>query len=347
MTREIRMAPTGAMNMVRSGETVTGESVDSDHGKDSLYSAGDVARLFNIPESRLRYWSHTGFIMPSVRRDSRRFYCFQDLISVKVAKELLDEGQPLQRVRRSLDALRSKLPQVEAPLARLRIRSEQGKIVVDEGGTTFEATTGQMFLDFDIDALRDQVAEVLHLPWVEDEPSSVCAYDLFLEAQELESRWDGARFDDPLIVEARQVYRRAVELDPSFAAAWNNLGSLAAQAGELDSARDYFDEALQSDPEQPEAQCNLAELALREGDTELAITGFRQVLIADPDYAEAHYGLARSLLAVGGRGQALVHLERFCVALDRLAGEGLDDEVAERRAKAQEVVRALRRELQG
>ena len=59
---------------------------------DHLYSAAEVARLFELPESRVRYWSQTGFIAPSVRDGNRRFYTFRDLIAVKVAKELLDAG---------------------------------------------------------------------------------------------------------------------------------------------------------------------------------------------------------------------------------------------------------------
>ena len=86
------------------------------------------------------------------------------MISIKVAKELLDAGLPLQRVRRSLDALRYHLPRVDSPLARLRIRSDRDRILVEEGDTTFDATTGQLLLDFDIDILRDRVAEVLTLP---------------------------------------------------------------------------------------------------------------------------------------------------------------------------------------
>src|SRR5690606_36884979 len=114
----------------------------------------------------VRYWSQTGFISPPVRRGTRRFYTSRELISIKVAKELLDAGLPLQRVRRSLDALRYHLPHVDAPLARRRIRSDSDRIVVDDGDTTYEATTGQRLLDFDVGKLRDRVAEVLTLPWV-------------------------------------------------------------------------------------------------------------------------------------------------------------------------------------
>ena len=316
-----------------------------------LYTVAEVARLFELPESRVRYWSQTDFISPSVRRGTRRFYTFQDLISIKVAKELLDAGLPLQRVRRSLDALRYHLPRVDAPLARLRIRSESDKIVVEDGDATFEATTGQLLLDFDIEKLRDRVAEVLTLPWVDSgersaDPAS-SAYEAFTRGLTEEQAWDGVALGSPHLLAAIAAYEEAVELDSRFAAAWTNLGSLLACTGDLERARDCFDQALRHDPDQPEAQCNLAELALRTGQVELAISGFRQVLRSDPDQLEAHYGLARALLEVGGKGQALAHLERFCSEVDRLPPSERNAELKLRRRQVGKVVALLRDELGG
>ncbi|NVB37384.1 MerR family transcriptional regulator [Pseudenhygromyxa sp. WMMC2535] len=321
-------------------------------GGEQLYSVAEVARLFELPEGRIRYWSQTGFIMPSVREGKRRFYTFRDLISIKVAKELLDAGLPLQRVRRSLDALRVHLPRVDAPLARLRIRSDRERILVEEGETTFDATTGQLLLDFDVDTLRRSAAEVVTLPWVgggqknkAPEPEAGSAYDAFQRGLSEEQKWDGLDVHAPAFERALAAYAQAAELDPHFAAAWTNYGSLLALTGELERARDCFDQALCSDPEQPEARCNLAELALRGGEIELAISGFRHVLLIDPDNLEAHYGLARALLEVGGNGQALGHLERFCKAVDRLPDHEANDDLLLRKGQVERVIVALRSEL--
>ncbi|MFO7564615.1 MAG: tetratricopeptide repeat protein [Enhygromyxa sp.] len=316
-----------------------------------LYTAAEVARLFELPESRVRYWSQTGFITPSVRQGARRFYTFRDLISIKVAKELLDAGLPLQRVRRSLDALRYHLPRVEAPLARLRIRSDADRILVEDGASTFEAATGQLLLDFDVDKLRDRVAEVLTLPWVggrrpgSAEPEAASAYEAFQRGLAHEEQWDGASVEAEPFRAAVACYEQAVELDPEFAAAWTNLGSLLAMTGEVERARDCFDHALRSDPDQPEAQCNLAELALRSGEFDLAISGFRQVLRSDPDQLEAHYGLARALLEVGGKGQALAHLERFCHEVERLPASERNADLKARKRHVERVMKLLRAEL--
>lgn len=305
--------------------------------RQQLFSAADVARLFEMPESKLRYWSQTGFIQPSVRQGGRAFYRFRDLVSIKVAKGLLDAGLPLQRVRRSLDALRMSLP--NDPLASMRVRCDHDRVLVEDGPQTYEATTGQLLLDFDVASLQAQVADVVALPWVAGaaQRDEATAYGWFLRAREHERAFERE--------EAAACYRRALERDPEFASAWTNLGSLLAEAGELESARDAFDEALRIDPEQTEAQTNLAELALRQGDVEVAIAGFRAALRNAPDYAEAHYGLARALLRVGGRAQALAHLERFRDALSATPVAKTDQELAHRLERVAEAIQRLRREL--
>jgi tetratricopeptide (TPR) repeat protein len=308
----------------------------SDARHAETYTLRQVARLFALPEHRLRYWSQTGFLVPSAPRPDGAGYTFRDLVTVKVAKELLDAGLPFARVRRSIDALRVSLPREDRSLSRLRIRGDHDRVVVDDAQGTFDAMSGQRLFDFDLAGLsRDASAVVRPLAKAQaTEPTS--AYGWFLLGV-------GAEVTAP--ERARAAYERAVELDPELGAAWTNLGALLADAGDVPTARDCFAEALRSDPDQPEARLNLSELALRDGDLEVAIAGYRQVLVQEPHHAEAHYGLARALLEVGGKAQALAHLERFC-RLREVDGT-LDELERERIAAARVTMERLRREADG
>ncbi len=314
------------------------------------FAIREVARIFDLPESRLRYWSQTGFIVPSSRDGTRLTYSFKDLVAIKVAKGLLDAGLPLQRVRRSIGALKLHLPRVDDPLASLRVRCDLDRVVVGDGDRSFDPTTGQLLLDFDVRVLHEQVATVLALPWVETTADSSAApstaYDWFVAGRDHELAWDGDPAS-PQLEQAIECYSKALELEPSLSGAATNLGSLLAEKGDLDAARDAFDHALSFDPSQPEARFNLAELALRQSDTKLAIVGFRELVKSHPDYLEAHYGLARALLSAGERAAALTHLERFCGELERRGAAQRDAELSERYACALEVAETLRRELQG
>ena len=48
--------------------------------------------------------------------------------------------------------------------------------------------------------------------------------------------------------EARFRFERAIELDPSYAAAWNNLAIVCEQMGEHDKARKAYQQALKLAP---------------------------------------------------------------------------------------------------
>ena len=295
---------------------------------DLLYTTEQAARLFGMRPDRLRYWAHSGFIVPSGRRGGRPAYTFRDLVALKVARELLDQGMGVRRVRACLDALRLKLPSEARDLVAARIRVVEGHLVVDDGRGPFDPRTGQGVLDFRVERLHEATAEVVAMPVAPSPPAEEDAYGAFERGRRLAAT-------DP--EGARRAYRRAVELDPYFAAAWTNLGSLEAEAGDVDAARDCFERAVEADPDQPEARMNLAELALRDGDHEVAIFGYRQVLRTAPECYEAHYGLARALLAVGGRAQAAAHLERYVRAAERAGGD------PERIAAARRVLERLRR----
>lgn len=318
---------------------------DDDGG---VYSFREVSRLLELPEHRLRYWSQTGFLVPSVRRGERRFYSFRDLIAVKVAKGLLDGGLPLRRVRRQLESLRTTLPRVTAPLHDLRIRCEHDRVVVDEAAHRFEADSGQLMIDFEVSTLREEAAQVLALPWVDDgegDDAPRTAYEWFLFAQELEEEWGGAPADAEGLMRVRHAYETALELDPRLAAAWTNLGGLLAEIGQLEEAQEHFEEALRHDPDQMQARLNLAELALLQEGPGHAVPAYREVLRRDPDFHEAHYGLARALLQQGSKGEALAHLERFRKAVQRLPSDEQEPELMTRCEQAQTVIARLRGEL--
>jgi tetratricopeptide (TPR) repeat protein len=297
-----------------------------------LYSVRDVARLFRLQESRLRYWAQTGFVGPSARKRGRPYYTFQDLIGVKLAKELLDGGLTLQRVRRNLDALRAQLPAVDRPLSRLKICSDGDSLVVVDADVAYQPESGQLVMGFAVSALATQVAEVTALraaagPDADDgddvahgdaaarhgidldidagdEPGAPrSAYGWFLQGVGAQAAGDERA--------AEVAYRRAVARDPALAAAHTNLGNLLHRRGELAAARAAYERALELDPEQPEARFNLGNVLDDLGETELAIAELRGVCGRCPEFADAHFNLSLILARVGGVAQARAHLGRY------------------------------------
>lgn len=303
-----------------------------------LYSVGDIARLFGLNESRIRYWAQTGFVNPSGSRAGKRLYKFRDLVGIKAAKELLDRGIPLQRVRKNIQALREELPDLDQPLARLRICSDGEHLVVDQQDRTFEPISGQLILDFEVSDLRSQVAKVLQIdadrapPPTEhngtvvqtrsagapDVGKPTTAYGWFLRACAADSSPDS---DD----EAISAYRKAIELDPKLAAAYTNLGNLYYQRREREEARRAFETACALEPEQPQARYNLANLHEEEGNLELAIAEYRRAISSEPEFTDAHFNLALALEMVDSRVLAIKHWQKYLDLAQQEEMQSADD----------------------
>jgi tetratricopeptide (TPR) repeat protein len=272
------------------------------------YSFGAVARILNIPETKLRYWSQSGFVGPSVRRGPHQAYTFRDLVSVRAAKELVDRGFQPAYIRKALEHIRATLPTVDRPLDKLRVAWDGNTLALVEDGLTFEVT-GQRRFDFGLSDLAERAAEVLALASPRPEPETPepggprSAYEWFTAglAKEAEAAEEVAA----------ACYRQALASDSGLAAAHTNLGGICHRRGDAGAARAEFEAALALDPEQPEARYNLATILYQQGEIEQAASELRRVVAQSPWFADAHYNLATALERLGGKRQAAVHLGRF------------------------------------
>lgn len=287
-----RADPAEAQAPSRSGEPYT-----------ELFRLKDVARLFDLNEGKLRYWDRTHFIQPSAQVGRRRLYNFADLVSIRAATGLLSAGIPLSRVRRSVEALRQRLPNVVRPLHELRIVDEDGAIVVRDRAHLFEPQTGQLRLNFAVEAVRDDVIRVLRPEAVQPERRKR-AYEAYLEGCRLDE--DEATFD-----EAERCYREAATLDPSLANALTNWGNLCFRRGEVARAQALYERALAVDDEQPEAHYNLGYLAYEAAELASAVTYFERAKELDPAFADAYFNLAMALEDLGESARARPHWQSY------------------------------------
>lgn len=85
-----------------------------------------VIAFTGVSGRQVEYWATTGVVRPSVAaagKGTRRRYSFKDLVALRVAKRLKDEGISLQKIRRSLAWLRKNFPDLKQPLAEMRFLS--------------------------------------------------------------------------------------------------------------------------------------------------------------------------------------------------------------------------------
>jgi tetratricopeptide (TPR) repeat protein len=116
---------------------------------------------------------------------------------------------------------------------------------------------------------------------------------------------------DGRLDEAIAHYRRAIDVQPDYAPAYNNLGSALRASGRLDDAVVAYERALQLRPSDfPDAHYNLANALLDEGRSSAAQEHFHIALQSMPASADVHNNLGIALSAEGRLDEAVGEFRR-------------------------------------
>ena len=270
------------------------------------YTSEDVAKLLGLTVAQVRGFARDGFLSPPrPSRGARRRlqFSFQDLVILRTAKALVAARIPSRRIRRALKELRLQLPRGRS-LAELRIVAEGDRIVVSDGDTAWNPESGQTHLDFAVSDLATRAAPIARRTAqaaraAEGDLDADDWYELGLELEAV----------DP--GEARDAYRRALELDAHHADAHVNLGRLLHEQGLVEEAERHYRLALREDREHATAAFNLG-IALEDLDRPAdAIEAYRAALATDSRLADAHFNVARLYDKMGKRAAALRHLSTY------------------------------------
>jgi len=281
----------------------------------NAYSRPEVARIFRISTARLRYWQRTDLVRPEAGAPAceatasasgargpavARGFGFRDLVRIRRVVGLLKRGVPLRRIRRSLRDARNRLPELEDPLPALRLWGEGAPLlVVEHEGRLFEPD-GQLVMDFRTPSEAERPLTELRRPPAAEQDEGLDAYAWFERGCALDA-------DPASAAEAAEAYENALALDPEFADAHCNLGTVLYNQGRRREALTRFRRALACAPFHREANFNLANLLEEQGAGKEALRHYRAVLRIDPLYADAHVNLALLLERLGARRRARDH----------------------------------------
>jgi len=264
----------------------------------------EVVRLLRLTPRRAAQLKRLGLVKPDGSG-----YRFRELVGLRVALDLLDSGATVRQIRQALVDLKRLLPGAEIPLAEIRLVLDGRKLLVESDRVRFDPRTGQTVMALNVEGLAAEARTALARGLVRPLVSPAKAADeWFQRAAELDQ--DPARWE-----EALEAYARVVVIDPTCAAAWNNLGLLYHRMGRHDEAEGCYRVALDADPECVQAAYNLGSLQEDLGDLKAALDWYRRALKQSPDYADAHFNLA-SLLARMGQSQEARRHWRIYLELD-------------------------------
>ncbi len=136
--------------------------------------------------------------------------------------------------------------------------------------------------------------------------TNVEAYEFYLRGRKLFQKWTRQN-----IALGREMFERAVAIDPNFAAAWAGLATAHVHLFGCDSephlekAREASARALELDPKSAEAHVAAAQKLSMEQRYEDAAAEFERAIELDPTLFDAHYYFARSCFKSGDLEKSL------------------------------------------
>ena len=267
------------------------------------YTLAEVSKILGLAPSRVRELAHRSLVMPRSDPGGGDRFTFQDLVLLRTAARLLMERVPLRRIKQALEAVARGLPQ-DRPLSGIRVRSEGRRIVAEGDATRWEPSTGQLLFDFGADA---SWATIRSLP----APLEVDTGDVSIERLSAEEWYAlGREVEESSVDEARDAYRRALELDPNHTRARINIGRLLHDAGRFEAAEAHYRLAESVVPSAG-AAFNLGVLLEDLGRLDEAEAAYRRATTLEPEHTGALLNLAKLLERRGRKTDALRALKAY------------------------------------
>lgn len=263
----------------------------------STYTTRETARILDIPAARVQGFVRAGIVEPRRGPGNGFLFSFRDLLVMRTALELEGSDVSRRQVNAALRALRERLPE-NRPLTSLRILVEDGELIIDDDRARWNPDSGQTLLDFELRGMHEPITMVGGIPETTERDAEEW-FDLGCSLETSSPRM------------ARELYRRALEMEPGHVDARINLGRLQHEDGQLEEARRQYERALEFAPGHPTAAYNLGVVLEDLGDSDGAVQAYQLAITSDREMADAYYNLARLYDQAGDRASALRHLRSY------------------------------------
>ena len=268
------------------------------------YSRQDVLRILQISAHQLQGWERAGLI------PQQQTYSFQDLGQLRTLRILREDDIPAASIRDSILAMKAVAgmanPLLEACLVRTGTR-----LAFRHHGAMVDPIRRQLLFDFE----RFDKSDLFNRVSGSSQPSSL--RNLVTESNGIQERFLAAVQAEESGEKGRAIvlYGQILELDPNYAPASINLGTLHFHLRQYARAEDFYRRATIADPGYVLAYFDLGNVLDELDRPDESIAAYCQAVALAPRYADAHYNLALAYERKGQRRPALRHWQAY-VRLD-------------------------------
>lgn len=265
------------------------------------YTIAQLASILNVPRQRVRAWFVAGLIKPAAEINGVCYFDFQCVACAKTLSDLANAGLNARQIQQRIEQLRSRFD--GAALEQLAILEKNGQLLVRlESGLVDSA--GQGYLDFDEECAIVDLQPVSATEWFElgYQHEADGALDEAIHAYRQALMTGGPNVDASFnlanalaatgrTAEASERYLQAIELNPEFAEAWNNLGVVLGESRQFDAAESALRKAIRLG--YGDAEFNLARVLEHAGRTGDAREHWAAFAKTAPSGDQKSFALAR------------------------------------------------------
>ena len=234
----------------------------------------DVLRILRITPRQLSGWQRAGLIAVG------ESFSFSDLLQLKKVRDLRALRVKPSTIRASLQAMQQQIDGMTNPLVEAGTFSVGSRVAFRTAGRALDPLNGQFVMEFDG---GERVVET---------PSKARSIMLTETAADFFARGVALEEDPTTSSEAIENYNKVLELDPDYAPAHINLGTLYYNRGDYRQAEKCYRKAIELDPKYALAHFDLGNVLDETGRIPEAIRAYETAVQIAPTYADAHYNLA-------------------------------------------------------
>lgn len=264
------------------------------------FSRQDVLRILQISSRQLQGWERAGLI------PFQQAYTVPEMGQLRTLRSLRASAVPAASIRHSITAMKAVAGMANPLLEATLVRTGSTRLAFRHHGAMVDPIRRQLLFDFERAGQKEAMGEPE--PMRNTGESQRRLQDLFLSAVQAEEKGEKER--------AIGIYSEIVAADPSYAAAYINLGTLYFHQRQFGRAEELYRRASEEDPEYVLAFFDLGNVLDELNRMEESIAAYRQAVALSPGYADAHYNLALALERKGDLRQALRHWHAY-LRLDR------------------------------
>ncbi len=263
------------------------------------YSRQDVLRILQISSRQLQAWEKAGLI------PSQQLYTFQDLGQLRTLRALRDDDVSSAAIRLSIVAMKA-VAGMDNPLLEATLVRTGTRLAFRHLGTMVDPIRRQLLFDFDRAGRQPAMAQPATVPVTNNKSREV--QKRFVAAVQAEEMGDKQRAID--------LYTGIIDLDPTFAPAFINLGTIFFHLRKFGRAEELYRRATEADPTYVLGFFDLGNVLDELERPDESIAAYERATELAPQYADAHYNLALAYERKGAFRLALRHWQAY-VHLDK------------------------------